>query len=130
MKDIKINDGSIRRCFVLKEGPAATIAIPLRKLMAVDFRRLKTIEAQGGEMLKTMRDWKLDNGRNALKQYEPLIEVIHNPQFKRDKIRREQEEAKEQTVSSEVATESTETQEVAPKKKRGPGRPPKQPKEE
>lgn len=114
MKDIKLNNGEVRRCFILKEGEAATIAIPIRKLMRTDYMRLKNIEAQGGEMLKVMRDYKLDNGRFALKQYEPLFEIVHKP-------RKERKHTEEQ----QVQTSSTETQETEQPKKRGPGRPPK-----
>lgn len=77
MKEMSL-DGRKRLVFVLKEDSAATIVIPVDVLQPIDYKRLKEMEAMGGELMKTMRDTKLaDNGRNALELYKHLIQVAY-----------------------------------------------------
>ena len=125
IKDLRLTPkGMPERCFVLKDDIAATIVIPFKKLMPVDYQRLKAIQAKGGEMLKAMRDETLENGRNALKQYEPLIDVIYKPSWKKDREEREREEEEasyREAAERRAAQESESEQKEAPR--RGPGRP-------
>jgi len=123
IKDLKLteNDKSLVRCFVLKDDTAAMVVIPLRKLMPVDYQRLKAIQAKGGEMLKAMRDETLDNGRNALKQYEPLFEIVRKAE--------PQSEPKDSNTSSADPTDPVKdpdpsSNETETPKPRGRGRPP------
>lgn len=108
-------DGHTRKAFVLKDGDAATVVIPLYKLDKIDYQRLLKLSKQAGsgEMMKVMRDAKLDNGQNALAAFSPVIVVV--PKAKKPEV-------KPEARQSETKTE--ETKEAAPKR-RGPGRPPK-----
>ncbi len=118
MKDMKI-DGRTERCFILKDDAAATIVIPISKLMPVDFRRLRDIENKGGEMMQQMRDANLDNGRNAIKQYEPLFVIVRKESFderKEQEITEQFDPAKAETTAQQPTTEEQ-------PKRRGPGRP-------
>lgn len=76
MKEMNL-DGRKRLVFVLKEDVGATIVIPVDVLLPTDYKRLKALEAQGGELMKVMRDTRLDNGRNALDLYKGLIQVAY-----------------------------------------------------
>lgn len=62
--------------FLIKRGDKNLIVIPIEGLLPVDYRRLSDIEAQGGEMMRVMRDTILDNGKNALAMYEPLFKIV------------------------------------------------------
>lgn len=113
------------RAFVLKDGEAATIYIPVSKLGGIDYRRLKEIEEKGGEMLTTMRDTKLSNGKNALALYQNLIETQFKPEFEEKQNReatRQEEETNEEETNEETVSQKTETTKPTPKKR---GRPPK-----
>ena len=111
MKDIRI-EGRTERCFILKDDQAATVVIPISKLMPVDFRRLRDIENKGGEMLSKMRDETLDNGRNAIKQYEPLFTIV-----RKESIGKTKEEETKDVFDPRSKKEGQTT------KQRGPGRP-------
>lgn len=80
MKDVRI-DGRLTRVFVLKESDDRLIYIPLKVLHRIDYDRLVSIEnaVKGGgmSMLERMSEVKLDNGRNALTQYDSLIQVMN-----------------------------------------------------
>lgn len=75
MKDIRI-DGRLARVFILKEDANSLVYIPVKALFRVDYDRLTEIEERGGEMLKEMQRTTLDNGINALKQYDKIIQVL------------------------------------------------------
>jgi len=77
MRDLRI-DGKLKRGFVLKETDERILFIPLTVLTRTDYNRLLEIEEKtgAGVMLNTMRDTKLDNGRNALALYDALISVL------------------------------------------------------
>lgn len=75
MQNVMIN-GKPELCFLIKDGEAAKIVIPVQSLAAVDYRRLTAIEAKGGEMMAQMRDTRLDNGMNALTQYQSLLVTV------------------------------------------------------
>lgn len=75
MKDIRI-DGRLQRVFVLKETNDRVVYISLRSLHRVDYDQLKDIsEKYGKDMLEGMKKSKLLNGRNALVQYDDIIQV-------------------------------------------------------
>lgn len=77
MKDIRIN-GKLNRVFVLKETDSRIVHIPVKSLHRVDYDRLRDIESKTpskADMLDTMRKTELDNGRNALVQYDKHIQV-------------------------------------------------------
>lgn len=80
MKDVRI-DGRLTRVFVLKESEDRLVYIPLKVLHRIDYDRLVAIEnaVKGGgmSMLERMSEVKLDNGRNALTQYDSLIQVMN-----------------------------------------------------
>jgi hypothetical protein len=62
--------------FLVRRGDVNLIIIPIDGLLPVDYRRLSNLEAQGGEMMRVMRDTTLDNGKNALAMYEPLFKIV------------------------------------------------------
>lgn len=79
MKDVRIN-GRMARVFVLKETSDRLVYIPLKSIHRVDYDRLLEIETISTrtkvEMLDVMSNHKLDNGRNALLQYDSIIQVM------------------------------------------------------
>lgn len=75
MKVINI-DGKPNKVFVLKETKDSLVYIPVKALFRVDYERLVELEKQGGELLKVMQKTTLDNGRNALVQYDNVIQVL------------------------------------------------------
>ena len=149
MKDIVL-EGVPERVFPLRETEQCIVYIPLRKLLPVDYQRLLHFErtSRDEDLLKTMRDNELDNGQNALVQYSSLIEVLYkqpprslykdrNVPDSPETIEREVEEA----ADYEDEIEEEDEEDVQPKSKRrrgvsvnnnnqgkkrkGPGRPPK-----
>lgn len=75
MKDIRI-DGRMNRVFVLKDADERIIYIPIAMCHRVDYERFKEIaEINPGNMLDQMKRTKLSNGRNALTQYDSIIQV-------------------------------------------------------
>lgn len=75
-------DGRAKLCFVVREGEEATFVITMDSITPADYKRLKEFESKmkaDGDMMAVMRDTKLDNGMNALVQFEPLIKTIRKP---------------------------------------------------
>ena len=68
--------GKRQLSFVVKEGVAADIVIPLDYLQPIDYRRLVKMEEAGGELMKVMRDTKLDNGKDAIIQFQELFVTV------------------------------------------------------
>jgi len=128
MKDIRIN-GRNQRVFVLKETDERVVYIPVKALHHVDYIRLKDIEAKGGIMLDRMSETTLDNGRNALVQYDDLIQVlVKTGKNTGERLLKPDEAIPEAPVLTQVLVETVkqpETQEAEPERRRGPGRPPK-----
>lgn len=104
------------KVIVLNETDKAVVYIPLKAITRVDYNRLKEIHEKAElDLLTTLRDYKLDNGRNALVTYKNVIEV-------QDKV----VEPKEAKAPDEpVQTNQSEKTETDEKPKRKPGRPPK-----
>lgn len=75
MKVLRIDNQAVK-VFVLKETEDSLVYIPVKSLALVDYQRLLKMEANGGELLKTMAKETLDNGRNALIQYDNIIQVL------------------------------------------------------
>lgn len=126
MKDIRIN-GRNQRVFVLKETDERVVYIPVKALHHVDYIRLKDIEAKGGIMLDRMSETTLDNGRNALVQYDDLIQVlVKTGKNTGERLLKPSEAIPEAPVLTQVLveTKTVEVQEVEPERRR-PGRPPK-----
>ena len=151
MKVVRINGRNVK-VFVLQETETALVYIPVNAIQRVDYNRLLEIEKRGGNMLNEMRKTKLDNGRNALTQYDNIIQVMHFAPSKKDEgvripkpedsmavqrkyeeIVKEYEEQKksaqqtsnEQSEPTQNITETvSETANDQPKR-RGPGRHPK-----
>jgi len=123
MKDIRINN-KLNRVFVLKETDDRIVHIPLKSLHRVDYNRLVDIEKRTGkeDMLKVMSETTLDNGRNALDQYDAHIEIY---------VKHRQSNLQDPTSLEENAKPAAEKAEEqakaeAPKsRRRGPGRPKK-----
>lgn len=75
MKDIRI-DGRLQRVFVLKETTERIVYIPLKTLHRIDYEALKDVsEKFGKDMMEGLKKTKLANGRNALAQYDSIIQV-------------------------------------------------------
>lgn len=74
MKDFTI-DGTKQRVFVLTENADRVVYIPLKDLHRVDYTRLMKLDEADGELLKVMSTTTLENGMNALTQYESLLQV-------------------------------------------------------
>lgn len=75
MKVVKI-DGRSVKVFVLQENDESLAYIPVNAIAEVDYKRLTEIEKKGGEMLREMSRTTLDNGRNALVQYDNVIQIM------------------------------------------------------
>lgn len=117
LKDITIDTqaGKQRaKVIILNETDKALVYIPLKALSRIDYNRFKAIHEKSElDLLTTMRDEKLDNGRNALVVYKNVISVQNKDQPK-----------EEEPVKVEEPKQETEQTEEKPKR-RGPGRPPK-----
>lgn len=75
MKTVII-DGITQRVFVLAENSNRMVYISTKTIHRVDYERLLEIESKfPGDMLKGMEKTALDNGRNALVQYDSIIQV-------------------------------------------------------
>jgi len=72
----KLVNGKKKLCFLVKNGDVADIVIPVDSLIGTDYKRFQNMEAQGGEMMRVMRDTTLDNGLNALVTYQDLLVII------------------------------------------------------
>jgi len=109
-------NGTKRFCFLVKKGDANDIVIDYDSLASIDLKRLSGIEAQGGEMMRVMRDTVLDNGVNALVMYKDLLRTIP-VEKKKEKVSDENiQTTPENSVST---TEAVESAPVTVKKKRG-----------
>lgn len=131
MKDLRI-DGRLQRVFVLQETESRVVYIPLKALNRVDYDRLVDIEKRGGDMLKEMSRTTLDNGRNALDLYDEIIQIA-DLGTNIERIRKPEETIiTQQAPQSEPRPkqEPKEEEKPAAPKKRGRGRPPKNPKPE
>lgn len=76
-KDLKIN-GKLQRVFVLKQTEDRLVYIPIKSLHRVDYERLKLMVKEKPprmDLLDFMAKRKLDNGRNALVQFDSLVQV-------------------------------------------------------
>ena len=69
-------NGKRKLCYLLKKGEMNDIVIPYDSLADIDVKRMHDMEAQGGELMRVMRDTVLDNGANALAQYKDLIRTV------------------------------------------------------
>lgn len=131
MKVLKI-DGRTAKVFVLKETEDSIVYIPVKSLFRVDYEILNDLESRGGELLKTLANEKLPNGRNGLVQYDNLIQVARYSDDTKQlshRVRRPDEvfglASGEQTVITK--TEAPQPKEEEPKKpaRRKPGPKPK-----
>lgn len=116
MKEMKIN-GRNQLCFLVKRGEKKDVVIPIDSLVRVDYKRISEMEAQGGELMRVMRDTTLDNGVNALVMYKDLLVVVDRAAPASQNVA-----APATSIPVTVAEANTETP-----KKRGRGRPPKNP---
>lgn len=113
MQEYTIN-GKKKICYVVKKGDVNDVVIAQESLQWVDMKRIEQMEAQGGELMRVMRDTVLDNGTNALSLYKDLLRVVPNP---RAVVKESSSDGEKEESSSETTTTS-----AAPKK-RGRGRP-------
>jgi len=102
-------------CFLVKKGEANDIVIPLRSLAAIDYQRLVKMEEEGGELMKTMRETVLDNGTNALVQFQHLLVTVNKEPKPEAKV----EDTKPEGKTEESDKDSDVEPEVKP---RGRGR--------
>lgn len=107
---------------VLNETDKAVVYIPLKAMTRVDYNRLQEIYNNAElDMLTTLRDHKLDNGRNALIVYKNIIGVYNKEPMKTDPSTSERD-----TVQEPVQTTTSEKTEEPPKPpRRKPGPKPK-----
>lgn len=75
MKDFNI-DGKVQRVFVLTESESRVVYIPLKDLHRVDYERLLAFDKEEGELMKVLARSVLDNGMNALTQFESLLQIM------------------------------------------------------
>lgn len=62
------------RVIVLRETDEAIVYIPMNGISRVDYERLKKLyDTSELDLLTTLRDERLDNGRNALVTYKDII---------------------------------------------------------
>lgn len=94
MREVVIN-GKKRLCFVVTEGEAATIVIPIESIAPVDYRRLTEMSKKGGELMSVMRETVLDNGMNALVQYQNLLVTVRKPKKKTAPAAQKEEKAED-----------------------------------
>ena len=71
--------GENQLCFIVKEGEVNDIVLPIKYLQPIDYQRLVKMEEVGGELMKVMRDNKLENGNNALIQFQHLLLEYRKP---------------------------------------------------
>lgn len=90
MKDISI-DGKIQRVYVLKQTGDRLVYIPLKDLHRVDYERLNELSEKEGELLKVLSRTTLDNGMNALTQYEHLLQIVDIVDGKGTRVRKPSE---------------------------------------
>lgn len=125
MREMTIK-GKRKLVFVATDREAATIVIPVESLDSIDYKRLSEMEAKGGELMAVMRDTKLDNGMNALKQYSDLFVVVQKEKKPEPVAEPKKDtEASEPEVSEPKVTTSEQTEakeEEKPKPRRGRGR--------
>lgn len=121
MKDIRI-DNRMQRVFILKETDDRIVYIPVKALLRIDYDRLLKIEKDGKEMLDTMSKATLDNGINALVQYDNLIQVMmKTKEGVGQRLRKPDEpEAKVTAPVAQVQTVQVVQQEVQERRKPGP----------
>lgn len=87
MKVLRI-DGRTAKVFVLKETDDSLVYIPVKSLFRYDYDIMVEMEQRGGELLKTMAKEVLPNGRNALVQYDSLIQVARYTDTEQTEVRR------------------------------------------
>lgn len=75
MKDFTI-DGKTQRVFVLTQSDTRVVYIPLKDLHRVDYDRLVEFDKEEGELMKVLARSVLDNGMNALTQFESLLQIM------------------------------------------------------
>lgn len=66
-------------CFIVAEGEVNDIVLPIKYLAPIDYQRLIGMEEKGGELMKVMRDTTLENGKNALIQFQQLLVTYPKP---------------------------------------------------
>lgn len=107
------------RVIVLSETDDNIVYIPMNGINRVDYIRLKKMyEGSELDLLTTMRDEALDNGRNALVTYKDIISVYNKPKPKQltsDSVGGSSDER----VSD--STKGPETTGEQPKQRRKPG---------
>lgn len=142
MKVVRVN-GRASKVFVLKETDESLVYIPLSSIQRVDYTRLLEIEKRGGDMLNEMRKTKLDNGINALTQYDDVIQVMHYKPSKKDtgirvpkpdegqnvhlRYEKQAEDLEKEKEKHQESQKQEQTEGEDKPKKRGPGRPRKNP---
>lgn len=78
--------GKKRLVYMVKRGTVNDVVIIADTLDYVDANRLNDMSNKGGELMKTMRDTTLDNGKNALKTYKDLLIVVPHPEPVGEKV--------------------------------------------
>lgn len=133
LKDITIETRSgprLTKVMLLSETEQAYVFIPLNSITQVDYDRLKAVyDNTELDMLTTLRDHRMDNGRNALVTYRQLIKVKNKKSLgveTAETIRASQgqEDAQESQESQETGQED-QTEQAPKPARRKPGPKPK-----
>lgn len=76
----EITYGGLKQmAFIVHKGEEKWLVIPAANITPIDYKRFREVAKFGGDPLSVMRDMTLDNGRNALVQYDSWIRSIDNP---------------------------------------------------
>ena len=113
-QDIKI-DGRMQRVFVLTENDERICYIPLKSLHRVDYEQLTDISNKyKSRMMEGMAETTLQNGRNALRQYDKIIQVANKGEAP-TRLKKPEE-----AVITGAVTKDTPTVEIASKETQEP----------
>lgn len=128
MKDIRI-DGKFQRVFVLKEEKDRIVYIPIKALHRVDYDRLVEIENKAknkNDLLDNLKETTLSNGRNALVQFDSIIQVANvDPQKPVGSRLKKPNEAAEQEEIQQLMEANREANEEPKPARKKPGPKPK-----
>lgn len=113
MQEVMIK-GKKKLAFVVTDGEAAKVVIPVDYLTPVDYRRLSQMEAKGGELMSVMRETRVDdNGVNALVLYQNLLVTVEKePEVKSET------KAEAKTESDDTETDGRKTRRTSSTTKR------------
>lgn len=120
MKDVKINS-RLQRVFVLKESEDRLVYIPVKSLHRVDYERLKKMSGEKPprmDLLDFMAKKKLDNGINALVQFDGLIQVSKQFGHSNLRLKKPDEVIRDAEINASVVAAAEQTGDITPAKEK------------